>query len=84
MLPTLHIVSILLQAFTTFGMLENNDKRYSLKKYFCLQKHDCFPVVIIKKIKRRKVYARFKDKIWAADLAEMESLSSKNKNVKFL
>ena len=28
--------------------------------------------------------ARFKDKIWAADLAEMESLSSKNRNVKYL
>ena len=27
---------------------------------------------------------RFKGNIWAADLAEMESLSSKNKNVKYL
>ena len=39
---------------------------------------------VIKKIKKRKVYARFKDNVWAADLAEMESLSSKNKNVKYL
>ena len=39
---------------------------------------------VIKKFKRRKVYARFKDNIWAADLAEMGSLSSKNKNVKYL
>ena len=39
---------------------------------------------MIKKFKRRKVYARFKDNIWAADLAEMWSLSSKNKNVKYL
>ena len=39
---------------------------------------------VIKKFKRRKVYARFKDNIWAADLVEMESLSSKNKNVKYL
>ena len=39
---------------------------------------------VIKKFKRRKVYARFKDNIQAADLAEMESLSSKNKNVKYL
>ena len=31
-----------------------------------------------------KVYARFKNNIWAADLAEMGSLSSKNKNVKYL
>ena len=35
----------------------------------------------IKKFKRRKIYARFKDNIWAADLAEMESLFSKSKNV---
>ena len=33
---------------------------------------------------RKKVYARFKDNICAADLAEMESFSSKNKNVKYL
>ena len=39
---------------------------------------------IIKKFKRRKVFARFKDNIWAADLAEMGSLSSKNRNVKYL
>ena len=39
---------------------------------------------VIKKFKRRKVYARFKDNIWAADLAEMGSLSSKNKNSKYL
>ena len=39
---------------------------------------------VTKKFKRRIVYARFKDNIWAADLAEMESLSSKNKNVKYL
>ena len=37
-----------------------------------------------KKFKRRNIYARFKDNIRAADLAEMESLSSKNKNVKYL
>ena len=37
-----------------------------------------------KKFKKRKVYARFKESICAADLAEMESLSSKNENVKYL
>ena len=35
-----------------------------------------------KKFKRR--YERFKDNIWAVDLAEMESLSSKKRNVKHL
>ena len=39
---------------------------------------------VINKFKRRKVCARFKDNIWAADLAEMGSLSSKNKNVRYL
>ena len=39
---------------------------------------------LIKKFKRRKVYARFKGNIWAADLAEMGLLSSKNKNVEYL
>ena len=39
---------------------------------------------VIKKLKRRKVYAGFKGNIWSSDLAEMESLSSKNKNVKYL
>ena len=33
---------------------------------------------------KRKVCARFKDNIWAETLAEMESLSSKYKNVKYL
>ena len=35
-------------------------------------------------MKKRKVYGRFKDNIWAVDLAELGSLSSKNKNVKYL
>ena len=34
--------------------------------------------LVIKKFRRRKVYARFKDNILAAGLAEMGSLSSKN------
>ena len=38
---------------------------------------------VIKTFKRRKVYARFKDKIWEADLAEMESLSRNNKRVTY-
>ena len=34
--------------------------------------------LLIKKLKRRKVYARFRDNTWSADLVEMRSLSSKN------
>ena len=32
---------------------------------------------VTKKFKGRKVYARFKDNIWTADLADKESLSSR-------
>ena len=38
---------------------------------------------VTKKFKKRKVYTRFKDNVWEADLAEMESLSSKNTSVKY-
>ena len=37
-----------------------------------------------KTFKGRKFYARFRDNIWTADLAEMGSLSSRNKNIKYL
>ena len=39
---------------------------------------------VINKFIRRKIYARLKDNIWAAGFAEMGSLSSNNKNVKYL
>ena len=39
---------------------------------------------VTKKLKRKKVCSSFKDNIWAADLAEMGSFSSNNKNVKQL
>ena len=39
---------------------------------------------ITKKLRWRKVYARFKGNIWAVDLAEMESPSSKNKHAEYL
>ena len=39
---------------------------------------------VVKKFKRRKAYAKFKDNIRAADLAQMESLPSKTKKGKYL
>ena len=39
---------------------------------------------IIKKFDKRKVYSQFKDNIWGADLADMQSLSRKNKGIKYL
>ena len=39
---------------------------------------------IIRKFNRRKVYLQFKDNIWGVDLADMQSLSRKNKEIKYL
>ena len=39
---------------------------------------------IIRKFNKRKVYSQFKDNIWEVDLAEMQSLSRKNKDIKYL
>ena len=37
---------------------------------------------VIRKFKKRKVYLQFKDNIWGVDLADMQSLSRKNKGIK--
>ena len=39
---------------------------------------------VIKNFKRRKFYAIFQEHLWAANLAEVESQSSNNKNGKYL
>ena len=39
---------------------------------------------VIKKFNKRKLYSQFKDNIWGVDLADMQSLSKKNKNIKYL
>ena len=38
----------------------------------------------IKKFNKRKVYSQFRDNIWGVDLADMQSLSKKNKGIKYL
>ena len=39
---------------------------------------------IIREFDKRKVYSQFKDNIWGVDLADMQSLSRKNKGIKYL
>ena len=39
---------------------------------------------IINKFNKRKVYSQIKDNIWGVDLADMQSLSRKNKGIKYL
>ena len=39
---------------------------------------------VIKKFNKRNVYSQFKDNLWGVDLADMQSLSKKNKGIKYL
>ena len=39
---------------------------------------------VIKKFNKRKVYSQFKNNIWGVDLADMQSLSKKNKGIEYL
>ena len=39
---------------------------------------------VINKFNKRKVYPQFKDNIWGVDLADTQSLSKKNKGIKYL
>ena len=39
---------------------------------------------VIKSFEKRKVYLQFKDNIWGVDLVDMQSLSRKNKGIKYL
>ena len=39
---------------------------------------------VIKKLNKRKVYSKFKDNISGVDLADMQSLSRKNKVIKYI
>ena len=45
---------------------------------------DKLHTAIIKKFKKGKVYSQFKDNIWGVDLTDMQSLSRKNKGIKYL
>ena len=43
-----------------------------------------FISLLLKNLKKRKVYSQFKDNIWGGDLAHRQSLSRKNKGIKYL
>ena len=53
-----------------------------IASFSILANERCKPV--IRKFNKRKVYSQFKDNIWGVDLAYMQSLSRKNKGIKYL
>ena len=40
--------------------------------------------LLLANLKKRKVYSQFKDNIWGVELADMQSLSRKNKGIRYL
>ena len=58
---------------TALGAIATNKAGISVNEQLDKNLHQ----PVIKKFKRRKVYERFKDNIWVADLAKIESLSCK-------
>ena len=68
---------------TGFKKLKNTTKSSSLVRSSSILA-DEFHKPIIRKFDKRKVYSQFKDNIWGVDLADMQSLSRKNKGIKYL
>ena len=66
-----------------FKKLKNTTKSSSLERSSSILADELHKPVI-KKFEKRKVYSQFKDNIWGVDLADMQSLSRKNKGIKYL
>ena len=65
------------------GIFKNTTKSSSLERSSSILAAELHKPVI-KKFEKRKVYSQFKDNIWGVDLADMQSLSRKNKSIKYL
>ena len=65
------------------GITRDTTKSSSLERSFLILADELHKPVI-KKFNKRKVYSQFKDNIWGVDFAEMQSLSRKNKGIKYL
>ena len=64
-------------------IVKNTEKPSSLERSSSILADELHKPVI-KKFNKRKVYSQFKDNMWGVDLADMESLSRKNKGIKYL
>ena len=63
--------------------LKNTTKSSSLERSSSMLANEPHKLVI-EKLNKRKVYSQFKDHICGVDLADMQSLSEKNKDIKYL
>ena len=65
------------------GIKKDTTKSSSLERSSLIIADELYEPVI-KKFNKRKVYSQFKDNIWGVDLADRQSLSKKNKGIKYL
>ena len=65
------------------GIKKDTTKSSSLERSSLILADELYEPVI-KKFNKRKVYSQFKDNIWGVDLADRQSLSKKNKGIKYL
>ena len=77
------LASMVYNFFDKMSMRSGTVKPSSLKSSSSILADELHKPVI-KKFNKRKVYSQFKDNIWGVDLAEMQSLSRKNKGIKYL
>ena len=68
---------------TGSGIKKNTAKSSSLERSSLILADELHKP-IINEFNKRKVYSQFKDNIWGVDLADMQSLSRKNKGIKYL
>ena len=67
-------------AYTFFGKKRGSEVKASVDEELAQELHQ----LVIKNFKMKRIFSRFKENIWAADSAEMESLSSENRSVKYI
>ena len=67
-----------------YKFLDKKSMGSGIKKDSSLILADELHKPVIKKFNKSKVYSQFKDNIWGVDLADMQSLSRKNKGIKYL
>ena len=67
-----------------YKSFDKNSMGSGIKKDSSLILADELHKPVIKKFNKRKVYSQFKDNIWGIDLPDMQSLSKKNKGIKYL
>ena len=71
-------------ALMVYKIYDKKTSTNGIKSISNQQLEDKLHKPIIKKFKKRRVNSSFKDNIWKADLADMQLLSKRNKEVRFL